>query len=461
MVGLRQRLSAAHIAVALAVVTLAVRAYLAYRYFGFQTGDDVEIAEQAFRTALGLEFSPWNVRSLFIPDLLVAPLLRLASLARVTDPILLAWIARWPFVVLASVNIWLVFVLGRRWYGESTGLLAAALYSAHWIPMAYGSSLYPRIVAVTCVLAAVLLLDRAPTGARGFVAGLVLALAVTTRYSEAIFLGSVCLAVASRDRRRSLLGIAAGFAVGLVLFVGAYDRWSWGRWFGSLIEFAHLTFIRRDAASVTVAQPPWWYVANLHHWLPLTAAPLVIVAAWRGERRRAVAFVLLPLLVLSAIFHKELRYLQVVIPFALLLAARGFTLLSAQPARRRLALALIVLAFPLAAARIGTVRKRSTNAAAAALWMRSWKPEVVATSQPWAYGGRLFLGNEPRMWDLDIPPDPDRVRDTAPTVDAIAVYVADVTPGLAAMAEAGGLTEAKTFEGRGGRAVAVFFRPRD
>lgn len=84
----------------------------------------------------------------------------------------------------------------------------------------------------------------------------------------------------------------------------------------------------------------------------------------------------------------------------------------------------------------------------------------MATSQPWAYGGRIFLGNGPRMWDLDIPPSPDLTRDIAPTADALAVYVSDVTPGLAATIEAAGLSQERVLDDRGGRAVVVFHRAR-
>jgi hypothetical protein len=420
-----------------------VRLYLAHRYYGFQTGDDLEVAEEAFRRAIGLVHDPWDVRSLLIPDLLVAPFVAFAHAAGVRDPLLLATIARYPFILLSALNVVLVLLVGRRWYDDAAGVVAAGLYAFHWIPLVYGSSSYPRVFAVTCILFAVLLLERSHV----IVAGMLAALAVTARYSEAIFLAPLLLVA----RRRVLL--LGSFALGACVFVGLYDSLTYGRWFGSLIDFADLTFVRRDAASAVVRQPPWWYLTNVLHWIPATLLPFLVVAWQRGERRRLLAFVALPVLALSAIFHKELRYLQVVVPFVLLLAARGFTLWHEQPTRRCLATVFVLLAFPLGLTRIGTAEKRSTNAATAALWMRERNFPSVALSQAWAYGGRLFLGNDVSITDIGIPPALDRL----PPTSAIAVYSPDVTPALRTACHAAGLTETRTFTGRGGRAVTVFF----
>lgn len=428
------------IAIFAALLSTAIRAWLAHRHFGFQPGDDLEIAEEAFRRAVGLVHTPWNVRSLFIPDLLVAPFVRLASLLGMRDPLHLLQVARAPFLALSALNVLLLFHLGRRWYDERTGAVAALLYSFHWIPLVFGSSLFPRVLAVTCILLGALALSRGQTFGSGMAAGVLASLAITARYSEAIFLVSLLLLA---EHRKTILGLLAGFAAGATLFVGLYDRLTWGRWFGSLIAFAELTFVRRDASSLIVSHPPWWYLTNLPHWIALTLLPLLALAAWRTSRRRFLAFVAVPVIALSVIFHKELRYLQVVIPFALLLAAHGYTLLP----RRRLAAVLLATSLILGLGRIRSIEKRSTNAVLAARWIATQRPHTVALSQAWAYGGRLFLGNTPRIVDIGTPPDLRLVGDA----EFLGVYASDVNalPGWAAVAE---------FRDRGGRAVLVFRR---
>jgi 4-amino-4-deoxy-L-arabinose transferase-like glycosyltransferase len=431
-----------------AIVSVAIRTFCALRWYGFQTGDDLEIAEEAFRVATGITHTAWNIRNLLVPDLLVAPFIKLATLCGVHDPLSLAAFARAPFLLLGGINVVLVFVLGRRWYDDRTAAIAASLYAFHWIPIVYGSSSYPRTLAVTCILGAVLLLDRA-TAPFAFIAGLLAALAVTTRYSEAIFVAS--LLVIARGRR-NIAALLAGFAIGVVLFIGFYDRLTWGRWFSSAIEFARLTFERRDASSLNTHQPPWWYLTSLPQWMPLTTLPLIIVATMRGELRRFIAFIALPLLVLSAIFHKELRYLQVVVPFVMLIAAAGF---AAWPRRRAIAFALLVLAYPLALGRITGVTRRSTNAVDAALWIAQRQPRGIALSQAWAYGGRLFIDNRTVIADIDIPPDPRRIRELSPAITMLAVYTSEAD---AATLRASGFTNARTFDGHGGRSVSVFTR---
>jgi glycosyl transferase family 22 (putative mannosyltransferase) len=438
----------ARIAGAVAILSIAVRTYFAFRWYGFQTGDDLEIAEEAFRVATGLLHEPWTIRNLLVSDLFVAPFVKLAAWCGVHDPLLLAGFARVPFLFLGAINIALVFFLGRRWYDEQTAAIAASLYACHWIPLVYGSSSYPRTFAVTCILGAALLLDRAKPSL-AFVAGLLAALAVTTRYSEAIFVVSLLVIVRGR---RDVAALVAGFGIGIVLFIGLYDRITWGQWFGSAIEFARLTFKERDASSLNVRQPAWWYFTSLPHWIPLTALPLLIVATMRGEWRRFIAFVAIPLLVLSAIFHKELRYLQVVIPFVLLLSAAGFR---TWPYRRAIAIALLVLAFPLALGRISGVTRRSTNAVDAALWISRQHATGVALSQAWAYGGRLFLGNDITISDIDLPPSAERIRMLPPNITFVGVYTSEADDRVL---RESGFAKARTFENRGGRSVTIFRR---
>ena len=141
-------------------------------------------------------------------------------------------------------------------------------------------------------------------------------------------------------------------------------------------------------------------------------------------------------------------------PFVLLIAMRGYVLLR----ERRLAAVLLVLAIPFGLARIGVAERRSTNAAAAALWMVDSRSPSVALSQPWAYGGRLFLGNDVEIADIDIPPNLERVRETSRATAVVAVYSADVNEALRTACREAELSETKTFTGHGGRDVTVFHR---
>src|SRR5258708_36912369 len=64
---------------AFVAVVASTQLWLAHRYFGFLTGDDLEVLEEAFRRVRHIAFSPWEVRNLFVPDVVGAPMVWLAT----------------------------------------------------------------------------------------------------------------------------------------------------------------------------------------------------------------------------------------------------------------------------------------------------------------------------------------------------------------------------------------------
>ncbi|MEO8382750.1 MAG: hypothetical protein ABI779_24035 [Acidobacteriota bacterium] len=433
--------------VALAILTTALRFWLAIHYFGFQTGDDAEIVQEAFRSAFGLDYAPWAIRNLLLSEIFVAPVLKIASFAGVHDPFALAQVARWPFLLFGGLNVLLVFLVGRAWFSEQAGFLASGLYSIHWLPLAFGSSLYPRIPGTTFILLATLLVTRG----RFMTAGLVAALAFAMRYSEIVFLAPLVFEAGRRWWR-----LLMGYAIGVLLFLGIYESMSWGTPFSSLRAFTRYTLLERQSSSRlgTETQPWWWYAGALPQWL----APALWPFLWASRRSitaRFAVYVLLPMIELSVIHHKELRYLQAVIPFAMIFAAHG-ALVMWERGPRSLVVTLLVLAAPLQLARIGSVAKRTMPAMMAARVMRDRGVTGVALSQSWAYGGTLFL---PHPYELGLPPDSARLRDLAPRVDCVAVFHSLLTSEIRTIVAGAGLIEEKRLTSEPARAVDLFCRP--
>jgi hypothetical protein len=397
---------------AIVLLTTAARLILGYVFFGFHTGDDVEILEAGFRRALGWPYEPWAIRNLLVSDLLVAPVLRLGAALGIGSVETLVWLGSLPFVALASVNVWLVYRLTLRWCGGSDpAVVAAALYACHWIPLGYGTMVYPRTAAVTAILLAALTL-LAPIWSRWRAAGAggLVAVAWAFRYSEAVFLLPLCAALwlrGGRVRDRVLDGVAlgAGFALGSLVTVGLIDALTWGEPFASLLAFADYTLVERQASALEPNQPWYWYLRRLPKWLPLTLLPLL----WRARTLRgslAVAlFVVLPLLALSAIHHKTLRYLQGVIPFVTVLGAAGWWLWWRE-GRRRLAAVLCALSLLLGLSGITFLAKKSMAAVVAARAIAAGGDGgPVALSQAWAYGDDLYLGQGAGIVELGYPLD--------------------------------------------------------
>src|SRR5258706_4185701 len=140
---------------AIIAAVAAAQLWMAYRYFGFLTGDDVEVLSEAFRRARGLDYTPWDIRNLFVPDVVVAPVVWLASGLSTRSTI---FFSSFPFVALSALTIWLVYRLAHRWCGERAAIVAALLFATHWIPLGFGSTVYPRTLSAACVVAAALIL---------------------------------------------------------------------------------------------------------------------------------------------------------------------------------------------------------------------------------------------------------------------------------------------------------------
>ncbi len=439
----------------------AIKIGLQWSVPGFLQGDDVETMEAAFRAAFGLEYDDWEIRSHLLSELAVAPVLRAAAAIAPgigSDGLLLA--ASLPFVLAGALATLLVVRLALRWgLSDREALAAAALYAVHAIAVVYGIGGFPRPLVAPLIVGAALLATREHWGAF-FAAGLLVGLAGAGRYSEWMFLlPLVAMVLMGRDRRVTrVLLVLIGFAGGAVL-VGAYDAVSGEGPFSSLIAFARYT-LAGGSSSAEAAQPVWFYLARLHQWLPLTAVPL-LMWGWGRWRRNALLWIALPLLVLSVVHHKELRYLQNVIPFVAIAIAATFWHASGvrripailRPSSGVLGFTLLALTIVWAAWGVNRLERRSSSAVEAVRAIAAAQPARVALAQAWAYGNHLYL---PGVHVVDLPVAPvagdlERVRGA----DFVALYASTVTAGhRARLAELGFAPWREV--AAGGRPVSLF-----
>jgi hypothetical protein len=464
---------------ALAAIIAAVAAaqlWLAWRYYGFLTGDDVEVLSEAFRRARGLAYTPWDIRNLFVPDVVVAPVVWLSHGLSTRTMIFLTSL---PFIALSSLTIWLVYRLALRWCDERAAIVAALLFATHWIPLSFGSTVYPRTLAAACVVAAALIVDRWPV-----IAGLLIGVAFADRFSEVVFLAPV-LVVLMNQRRKPTEGVAQtllsvplmqamkvmlGTTVAIIFTVGIYDWLTWGVPFSSAIKFAHLTLVEPDFASRVKYQAPWWYLANIVRW----CSPALLPLLWYARRSRAIWFIVIPLIAFSAIKHKELRYLQVIIPFLCIAGGIGFARLGARAScppdlagveripqragrpRSQVAIALVAISILWDLYGLRYLARKSQPSVIAAQWMAS-NPSIhsIAASQLWSYGDKLYLGDKMAMSDVGTPPE----KLSEANADAVALYETDLdVPSRLDALRANGYAPVRTFRDDPARAVVVFMR---
>ena len=427
--------------VALIAVVGALQLFLAHRYYGFLGGDDVEVLEEAFRRAFGLHHSPWNIRNLFVPDAVVAPVLYVANAMGVSDRRTLIELATLPFIALSLLTIFLVYRLALKWIGdERAAFVAALLFSLHWIPLGFGSTVYPRTLATACIVAAVVIADRYP-----FAAGLLVALAFADRFSELVFLAPLALLIP----RKQSLKLIAGAALGVFLLGGVYDWVTWGAPFHSLTNFAKLTVVDPDFASRVKYQPAIWYFANILRW----CAPTLIVLIVIGRKNVKWWFLLIPLVTLSIVRHKEFRYLQAMIPFLAIAGAAGFALLW-QSGRRKLAMSLVGISLLWNVYGVRTLQRKTMPAVMAAQAMdRDPTLRTIAVPQGWAFGGLLYFHRDVQMIEIGTP------SREIPNVDALALYRAELDdPSLAAAVKRAGFVPQKVFSDPPSRVVVLFTR---
>ena len=430
---------------ALLVVVAAAQLWMVHRWFGFLTGDDVEVLAEAFHRAIGFKYRPWDIRTLFVPDFVVAPMVWLGHALGLRDTRTLIEVATLPFIALTLATIVMTYRLAMRWSdGDNVAAsVAAVLVALHWIPLGFGATVYPRTVAMACIVAAALLVERFP-----FVAGALLGVAFADRFSEIVFLVPLLIVA-----RRQAWKVAVGAAASILITVGAWDWITWGEPFGTLRRFAKLTLVAPDFASRTKYMGPFWYAINVVRWCAPTLLPLMPFC----RRGAAWIWTLVPLVLLSLVEHKELRYLEALIPFAMITAALGFAAL--WRAQRVVAVALLALAIPWNLAGLRSFAHKTMPCVMAARDLAAnRRVNTVVMSQLWAYGDRLYLTDRMSVRDVNTPPS--ALAQNLPGADAVALYEADVQedPRIAATLTANHFEPFRTYRWEPARAVVVWVR---
>lgn len=431
--------------VLLAIAIAATQLWLAHHFYGFLTGDEVEVLGEAFRLATGFNYGTWDVRNTLIPDVVVAPLIWTATHLGITNPAALIVIATIPFAMASSLTIVLVHRLALRWTSDDLAASAATIvFALHWIPLGFGSTTYPRVIAMACVVAAALLVDR-----NAYVAGALAGLAFADRYSEIVYLVPLLIIA-----RRRAWQVAVGAIASIAVFVGLFDWITWGSPFSSLRKFAQLTLVERDFASRVKHQSPLWYLEMLPRW----CAPALLPLLWSARRtRNAWWFVLIPLVALSAIAHKELRYVQGIIPFLAILAGAGFA--AWWRSRRVLGATLLAISIGWNLWGLRFLGRESRPAVDAARFLgRDDSMRTVAISQPWACGDKLYLTERAKAIEIGTPPQ--NLDVILAESDAAIIYESDITAEVNASLMRAGFARVREFRSPRARDVIVFSAER-
>ena len=277
---------------------------------------------------------------------------------RFQKPVLYYWLTAAASLVLGdsemAARLWaamaglgLVLVTaaaGRRWYDESTGLLAGAIVATNFGYFSIGRMALPDLPLAFCIslaiwaaLVATLEQERSP---RKFVvlAALALGLGFLTKGPVGLIIPVIVIVPVLMIERRSIALTPSDLLLGFVVMIAVAVPWYVVMWFRHGNEYLQGFFIGdnfdRFATDRFNDPRPWWFyfpivAGGLLPWTPLALVWMGPLTQWVRRRRdlstidlRLLLWAALPLAFYSLSVGKQPRYiLPVLPPLALLLAS--------------------------------------------------------------------------------------------------------------------------------------------
>lgn len=429
-----------------AIAATIARVVLAVVHPGFFSGDDVEIHEMTVKWLFQTEWPIWELRSAFYPMSFVLPAQWVGVLAGVTDIGQLVLAGRLVVVAVSTLTIVLLHATASRLLGAGYGMVAAILLATSSLHIEFGATELPRPVAALFILGAYGCLATRRSTLTVVTAGLLIGIAACLRFSEAVFLLPAFIHLAIEKRWGHVPWLFAAFVASAGSIQVASDLWYWGEPLFSARAMIDFTIVQ--GLSSRGYDPWWYYLREATSWSDV----LVLALAVHATRRNILlaVWVWAPVVVLSALAHKEPRYLIPILPLLSILATLGLAsvLRSVERLPQNIAAALavsLVVAVPLRF--IDQASKyhvrRSDHEVRFAQRVAPWLPvDAVVVEQSWRFGGHLYLGQGRDVVDLTTDATtPDEliatVRRVAPSLVLISARTCASTACGAALDEAG------------------------
>ena len=296
--------------------------------------------EQGHRLAFGYGLVPWEfkvgARSWLLPGVLGGGMKALAALgAGAGVTLAVAW--KLVFAALAAITLVPILRMAHALGGPRALVLAGLASAALPVSLVYGTRVLAEVASAPFLAWGVWLLlpwGMAGRGARPgraqgrrgrralLTAGVLLGFATVLRYQNGVLLPAVVLMVAVRAGFRPAAWLALAMALAL-LGGGLLDWATWGRPFHSFIVYLRFNLIESGANQWGIAKRGFYLRTMLATNGPMVL--LLVAGALAGLRRTwpIAVLALLYLAVLSAIPHKELRFLFPVVPLFVLCGAVG------------------------------------------------------------------------------------------------------------------------------------------
>lgn len=252
--------------------------------------------------------------------------------------------ARWWAAMAGLGLVVLTAACGRRWYDESTGLLAGAIVATSFGYFSIGRMALPDLPLTFCItlsvwagLVATLEQERSP---RRYVllAALGLGLGFLMKGPVGLIIPALVILPLLVIERRSIALTPADLVLGFLLFIVVATPWYLVMWLRHGNEYLQGFFVgdnlERFATDRFNDPRPWWFylpvlAGGLLPWTPLALVWLGPITQFLRRRRdigtvdlRLILWAFLPLAFYTFSIGKQPRYiLPVLPPLALLLAS--------------------------------------------------------------------------------------------------------------------------------------------
>jgi hypothetical protein len=197
-----------------------------------------------------------------------------------------------------------------------------------------------------------------------------------------------------------MVAVLASLAIAVAI-QGVSDYLYWGSAFHSLNAIVDYTLVQR--LSSRGYEPWWYYVTEIGAW---TDWVLLGLACWGARQRwRPAIWVLVPVMLLSALPHHEPRYLIPVLPFVAILSGVGLwdfckRMQKAGAGFAAIGIAMLVVGSAMYQWSLEPVPRHDTAVALARTLDQEIGTSLVVIEESWRWGSHLYLGGDSRLEDL-------------------------------------------------------------
>ena len=326
-----------HILLAFLFIGLLLRVGVALQLPRIAHPDEIfQSQEPAHRLAYGYGVISWEwrdgVRSWVFPAFLAGVMRATSWMGAGSSGYLLG--IKLVLSLLSLTTVAFSFAVAKRENGIDAAIIAAGTCALWYSLVDFGPRALIEVVSAHVLLPGLYLgvyAEKLDERKRLFAAGLLCGLAVCLRIQMAPAVAFAIAYFCHPAWKRRIPPVALGLLVPLVGF-GFADAVTWSYPFESFVRYFWINLVQGRSA-IYGSDPWYWYLGVA---LPLALGPIFILAFF-GLRRSAFLSWLALILVAShsVIPHKEARFLYVLWPIAITLAAMGMVDLAAAVNARR------------------------------------------------------------------------------------------------------------------------------